>query len=58
MYDALGTLYQSMNISSEIFPRNKITTTFMCMTDTVASYVMKLATLRDQLGAVGDSQRG
>lgn len=57
MYDALGTLYQSMNISSEIFPRNKITTTFMCMTDTVASYVMKLAT-RDQLGAVGDNQRG
>jgi hypothetical protein len=54
MYDALGTLYQSVNVSRKMLLRNKLTMTHMCKTDTVASYLMKLAELRDQLGAVGD----
>ena len=54
MYDALGTLYQNVNICSKILLRHKITTNCMCRTDTIASYVMKPATQRDQLGAVDD----
>ncbi|KAH9293142.1 hypothetical protein KI387_041649, partial [Taxus chinensis] len=54
MYDALGTLYQSVNVSRVMLLRNKLNTTHMSKTDTMASYLMKLAELRDQIGAVGD----
>ena len=54
MYDALGTLYQSVNVSKKIFLRHKFIATIMCKTSTKASYLMKLAKLRDQLGVVSD----
>jgi hypothetical protein len=54
MYDGSRTLYQSVNISTKIPLRNKLTTTYMGKTNTIASYPMKLAKLRYQLGAVGD----
>jgi hypothetical protein len=55
MYDALGTLYQSVNVSRKMLLKNKLTSTCMSKTDTVASYLMKIAELRDQIAAVGDT---
>jgi len=54
MYDALGTLYQSVNISKKMLWRNKLTMSSMCKTNIVASYLLMLAVLKDQLGVVGD----
>jgi hypothetical protein len=57
MYDALGTMYQSVKVSRNMLLRNKLITTHMCKTHTIASYLMKLVELRDQLGAVADKDK-
>jgi hypothetical protein len=57
MYDALGTMYQSVKVSRNMLLRNKLTATHMCKTHTIASYLMKLVELRDQLGAVADKDK-
>jgi hypothetical protein len=51
MYDALVTLYQSVNISHEML-KNKLTTTDMSNTNTKASYLIKINELRDQLVSI------
>lgn len=47
MYDALGTLYQSVNISRKMLLKNKLNATRASKTDRVTSYLMKIAELRD-----------
>ena len=47
MYDALGTLYQSVNISRKMLLKNKLNATRTSKTDRVTSYLMKIAELRD-----------
>ena len=46
MYDALGTLYQSVNVSRKMLLKNKLTIICMSKTNTIASYVMEIATVR------------
>jgi hypothetical protein len=43
-----------VNIFGKMLARNMLTMTCMCRRDIVASYLMKLVELRDQLGEVGD----
>jgi hypothetical protein len=57
MYDALGTMCHSVKVSRNMFLRNKLIATHMCKTHTIASYLMKLVELRDQLGAVADKDK-
>jgi hypothetical protein len=45
-YDALITLYQSMNISHKILLKNKLTVTCMSNTDAMATFLMKTIDLR------------
>ena len=45
MYDALDSLYQSVNVSRNILLRNKLTTTHMRKIDTIGSYLMKIVEL-------------
>lgn len=54
MYDALGTLYESVDVSRKMLLRNKLPSTCTTKSNIVASCLMKLADLRDQLGVVGD----
>jgi hypothetical protein len=54
IYDSLGTLYQSVNVSNKMLPRNKITMPCMCKIDTIINYLMKLEKMRDRVGVVGD----
>lgn len=54
MYYAFGTIYQSVNVFKKTVLRNKLTMTRMSRTNTIASYLMNLAEMRDQLGTVGD----
>jgi hypothetical protein len=53
MYDALIALYQSVNISRKMHLRNKLFAICMSDIDFVASYLMKIIELRDQLAAIG-----
>jgi len=54
MHTALVTLYQSENMSKRMLLKNKLTSTRMSMTNTLASYLMKLIEFGDQLVAAGD----
>jgi hypothetical protein len=54
MYTALVTLYYSENMSKRMLLKNKLTSTCISMTNTVASYLMKIIELRDRLATVGD----
>jgi hypothetical protein len=48
MYNALATLYQSVNVYMKVLLRNKLTTlttTCMSKTDIVATHLMKLTEL-------------
>jgi 2-phosphoglycerate kinase len=54
MFDALVMLYQSVNLSHKMLLKNKLTGTRMSKTNTVASYLMKITELRDQLAAIGE----
>jgi hypothetical protein len=44
-----------VNVSRKMLLKNKLNTTRMSKTDTVTSYLMKIAELRDQIAAVGDT---
>ena len=51
-----GALYQSGNVSRKMLSKNKLTTTCMRKTDTVASYLVEITELiRDQIAAVRDT---
>lgn len=52
MYDALGTLYQSVNISKKMLLKNMLTSTCMRKTDTRVSYLMDMKELSDQIAVV------
>jgi hypothetical protein len=54
MYDALGTLSQSVNILKKMLLKDKLNTTRMRKTYTLMSYHMKIEKLRDQIAVVGD----
>nr|KUM47387.1 hypothetical protein ABT39_MTgene5572 [Picea glauca]QHR89570.1 hypothetical protein Q903MT_gene3592 [Picea sitchensis] len=54
MFDALVTLYQSVNLSRIMLLKNKLTRTRMSKIDTIASYLMKITELRDQHVAIGE----
>jgi hypothetical protein len=54
MFDALGTLYQSVNVSRKMLLKNKFNTTCMSKIDTVTSYLMKIVELRDWIVVVVD----
>jgi hypothetical protein len=54
MFDALVTLYQSENINWKMLCRNKLRATRMSKTDTIATYLMKITELHDQLAAIGE----
>jgi hypothetical protein len=55
MYDALGTLYQSVNISTKIHLKNKLSATCMSKTNTMKSYFTKIAKLRGQIATIGNT---
>lgn len=55
MFDALVTLSQSVNLSRKVLLKKKLTGTHMSKIDTVASYLMKITELRDQLATIGDN---
>jgi hypothetical protein len=55
MYDALGTLHKSVNVSKKMILKNKITSTHMRKIDTIASYLMKISKLRNEVATVGDT---
>jgi hypothetical protein len=55
MHVSLVSLYQSENISRGMLLKKKLTSTRMGKIDTIASYLMKITELRDQLVAVGDN---
>jgi hypothetical protein len=42
MYEALISLYQSVNVSRKMLLKNKLTSMCMSDTDMVASYLMKI----------------
>jgi hypothetical protein len=42
MFNALTTLYQSVNISRKMLLKNKLTQTHMSNSNTMASYLMKI----------------
>jgi hypothetical protein len=54
MFDALVTLCQSENIIQKMLLRNKLRTTQMSKTNTIATYLMKIIELHDQLAAIGE----
>lgn len=46
-------LYSSVNMSHKMLLKNKLTSTHMSKTDIVASYVIQVTELRDQLATIG-----
>ena len=58
MFDALVTLYQSENINQKKLMRNKLGATQMSKRNIIASYLMKVTKLHDQLEAVGEEVEG
>ena len=58
MFDVLVTLYQSENINQKTLMRNKLGATQMSKRNIIASYLMKITELHDQLEAVGEEVEG
>jgi hypothetical protein len=54
MVDALVMLYQSVNLYHKMLQMNKLTSADMSKTDMIASYIMKITKLRNQLVAIGE----
>jgi hypothetical protein len=52
MYEALITLYHSVNIFRKMLMKNKLTSMHLSDIDTMASYLLKITELRDQLVAI------
>jgi hypothetical protein len=55
MYDALGTLSQSINVSKKMLLKNKLTSMRMRKIDKVSSYFMKMVALKDDIVANRDT---
>jgi hypothetical protein len=55
MYDALVGLYQSGNTNRKLILRHKLRSVEMSKSDTVASYLMRITQIRDQLVAIGEA---
>jgi hypothetical protein len=55
MYDALVGLYQSGNASRKLILRHQLRSVEMSKSDTVASYLMRITQIRDQLVAIGEA---
>jgi hypothetical protein len=55
MYDALVGLYQSGNTSRKLTLRHQLQSVEMSSSDTVASYIMRITQIRDQLVAIGEA---
>ena len=55
MYDALVGLYQSGNASQKLILRHQLRSVEMSKSDTVASYLMRITKIRDQLVAIGEA---
>ena len=55
MYDALVGLYQSGNTNRKLILRHKLWFVEMSKADTVASYLMRITQIRDQLVAIGEA---
>jgi len=58
MYDAFLILYQSVNVSRKMLLKNKLNTTRMSKTDTITSYLMKIAELREHIVTIGGRNWG
>jgi hypothetical protein len=55
MYDALVGLFESKNTSRKLALRNQLRCITMTMSDSVATYFMKVSQLKNQLQAIGDT---
>jgi hypothetical protein len=53
MFDALVSLYQSENINRKVIFQNKLRTIEMTKSNPVASYLMQVPQILDQINAVG-----
>jgi hypothetical protein len=53
IYEALTSLYQSVNVSQKLFLKNKITHARMSNNDPMANYLMKITKLRDWCFVIG-----
>jgi len=53
MFNALVTLYQSVNINRKFLLKNELTMTQVSDTNIVASYLMKITELSNQFNAIG-----
>jgi hypothetical protein len=54
MWEALTKLYQSGNQNRNMVLREKLKSTNMSNTDTMASYLTKISQVRDELTIVGE----
>jgi hypothetical protein len=55
MYDALVGLYQSGNAKRKLILRHKLRSVEMSKSNIVASYLMRITQIRDQLVAIGEA---
>lgn len=55
MYDALVGLFESKNNSRKLTLRHQLHSIMMSRLDSVATYLMRVFRLRDQLNAIGDT---
>jgi hypothetical protein len=55
MYEALVGLYQSGNASQKLILRHQLRYVEMSSSNTVASYLMRITQIRDQLVAIGEA---
>ena len=55
MYNALVGLYQSMNANPKLILRHKLRFVEMSKSDRVASYLMRITQICDQLVAIGEA---
>ena len=58
MFDVLVTLYQSENINQKTLMRNNLGATKMSKRNIIASYLMNITELHDQLDAAGEEVEG
>jgi hypothetical protein len=55
MYDALVGLYQSGNVGQKLILKHQLQVVEMSSSDTVASYLMRITQIHDQLAAIGEA---
>jgi hypothetical protein len=55
MYDALLGLYQTGNLGRKLILKHQLQATEMFSSNTVASYLMRITQIRDQLAGIGET---